>query len=328
VRIVFLGTGASAPTVQRNTPCLALRLPHRAEIWLFDCGEGAQQQMLKAGLPLSQVGRVFISHLHGDHLYGLPGLLASRSTLTAPRPLEVFGPAGLERFAQASLDLTDAEPSFPLTIRALEPGQLYDDGEVSVTCLPLRHRVPAFGFRVQESERPGQLDGDRLEALGVPFGPLYGRLKRGERVELPDGRVIDGATLVGPSRPGRSFAYCSDSAYCREAVELARGVDLLVHEATFAAADAELAATSGHSTTVDAALVAAEAGARRLLLTHISARYPSGGEITPADLLAEARAVFEPTDLAEDLLAIELAPHHRPGPGHQPAPPGARREPG
>jgi ribonuclease Z len=309
VRIVLLGTGASAPTVERNTACLALRLPQRGEIWLFDCGEGAQRQLLRAGLSLSRVRRVFISHLHGDHVYGLPGLLASRSSLAAPSPLEVYGPAGLERFTQASLALTDATPSFPLTVRALEGGELYDDGEVRVCCLPLRHRVPSFGFRVEERARPGRLDAERLAALGVPSGPLYGRLKRGERVELPDGREIDGAELVGPTRPGRSFAYCSDTTYCPQAVELARGVDLLVHEATFAAGEGELAEASGHSTAVGAARVAKEAGARRLVLTHISARYSQSGEVTPADLLAEARAVFEATELAEDLMGIELPAH-------------------
>lgn len=308
--ITFLGTSASVPTRTRNVSSLALRLPERAEIWLFDCGEGTQHRLLQSTLRSSQISRIFLTHLHGDHLFGLLGLLASLSLAGDVRQIDLYGPPGLGEFVATGLRLSDTRLGYPLTIHVVCSGVIFEDERFTVRCRPLQHRVPTFGYRVDEKPRPGALDAARAAELGVPPGPLYGRLKRGERVELPDGRVVDGAALLGPPEPGRSFAYCADTAYCANAVELARGVDLLVHEATFSSREAELAAVSQHATAAEAARVALEAGARQLVLTHLSARVTQD-EGRLAALLAEARAVFPNTILGADLQTISV-PRRRP----------------
>jgi ribonuclease Z len=309
LELTFLGTGAAAPTLARNVSGLALRLTERGEIWLFDCGEGTQHQFMRSGLRLSRVRRIFISHLHGDHVYGLPGLLASRSQVVADRPIDLYGPPGLRAFVASWLPTGYSEVEGGVTVHQPRPGLVCVDGELSVHCRPLRHRVPTLGYRVDERSRPGAFDAERAAALGVPAGPLYGRLKRGERLVLEDGRAIDGRALVGPSEPGRALAYCCDTAYCDEAVELARGVDLLIHEATFAEGDAEVARVGRHSTAAVAARVAREAGAKALVLTHISSRYAAGAATSEAELLDEARVIFPGALLAHDLLRLRLPRH-------------------
>jgi ribonuclease Z len=262
-------------------------------------------------VPISQIRRIFITHLHGDHLYGLLGLLASAGLAGDVARIDLYGPPGLADFVASGLRYSHARLGYEVEVHTVEAGTILDESEFSVRAAPLDHRVPTFGYRVQEKDRPGALDAERAAALGVPFGPLYGRLKRGEQISLPDGRVIDGATLIGPPRPGRSLAYCTDTGYCRAAVALAEDADLLIHEATFAERDAELASLTGHATARQAATVAREAGARRLILTHLSARYTSDGELSPDDLLAEARAVFASTELASDFLVVEV-PRRKP----------------
>jgi ribonuclease Z len=306
VQLIFLGTSAGVPTRRRNVASLALRLPERAEVWLFDCGEATQHQVQRSDVRISQIRRIFITHLHGDHLYGLLGLLASRGLAGDAERIDLYGPPGLDEYLRAGLRYSHARLNFPVEVRTVEAGVIVEHGDFAVQAAPLAHRVPTFGYRIRERDRPGALDAERAVALGVPFGPLFGRLKRGERVRLADGRVVDGAALLGSPEPGRGVAYCTDTAYCREAVELAADADLLVHEATFAQRDAELARATGHATAAEAARVAREAGARRLILTHVSARYAPGAEIGPEALLAEARAVFPATELAEDFLTVEV----------------------
>ncbi|HEV3468765.1 MAG TPA: ribonuclease Z [Pyrinomonadaceae bacterium] len=306
MRITFLGTSAGVPTRARNVSAVALRLPQRGESWLFDCGEGTQQQLLRADLNISQLTRLFITHLHGDHVYGLMGLLATCGMSGHAGRVDLYGPRGLEQYVQEVSRRTQLRFSYPLEVHAAEPGKVFEDGEYVVTCAPLKHRLPAFGFRVEEKDRPGHFDVERARAEGIPEGPLYGRLKRGERVTLPDGRAFDGRDFCGPDIPGRSVVYCTDTIYCRAAVELARGADLLIHEATFAEADAALAERSLHSTAAMAARVAREAGVRRLVITHFSPRYFPGNRVEPQDLLREARALFPATEMAHDFLTVEL----------------------
>jgi ribonuclease Z len=294
------------PTRARNVSAVALRLPQRAEAWLFDCGEATQHQIQRTDIRLSQITRIFISHLHGDHIFGLMGLLASSGLAGAAQPIELYGPAGLEDFVRASAQHTRTLLGDSLRIHAVEAGKIFEDGEYVVTCEPLRHRLPAFGYRVTEKDRAGHFDPERAAALGVPAGPLFGRLKRGENVTLADGRVVEGARLCGPAIKGRAVVYCTDTTYCANAVALAQGADLLIHEATFADEDAPLARQSTHSTASDAAQVALEAQARRLVLTHISPRYAPGNAIELPRLLAQARAVFPATIIAEDFMTVEV----------------------
>lgn len=306
LRITFLGTSAGVPTRARNVSGAALRLPQRGEVWLFDCGEATQHQIQRTDVRLSQITRVFVSHLHGDHIFGLMGLLASSGLAGASQPIRLYGPAGLREFVQSSARYTRTLLTDSLSIQAVEAGVVFEDDDYEVTCQPLRHRVPAFGYRVTERDRPGHFDPERAAALGVPSGPLYGRLKRGETITLDDGRQIDGAGLCGPPQKGKVFAYCTDTTYCANSVALAAGADLLVHEATFSDEDAHLARQSAHSTASDAARVASEADVRQLILTHVSPRYAPGNAVELPRLLAQARAVFPRTIIAEDFMTFEV----------------------
>jgi ribonuclease Z len=306
LRITFLGTSAGVPTRARNVSAVALRLPQRAEVWLFDCGEATQHQIQRTDIRLGQISRVFVSHLHGDHVFGLMGLLASSGLAGSAQPVHLYGPPGLKDYVLACARYTRTNVVESLTFQESRPGLLFEDEEFAVSCRQLRHRLTAFGYRVDEKDRAGRFDVERAAALGIPPGPLYGRLKRGETVTLPDGRTVEGASLCGPNIRGRSVVYCTDTTYCESSVELSRGADLLIHEATFVEQDAPLARQSTHSTAADAARVAREAGVGRLLLTHISPRYAPGNPVEPSALLREAREVFPRATLAEDFMTVEV----------------------
>jgi ribonuclease Z len=307
MHVTFLGTGAGVPTPRRNVAAVALRLPQSSETWLFDCGEGTQHRFMRSSASMGQVTRIFISHLHGDHVFGLPGLLATRGLSGLRSPVEIYGPRGIRTFLEGALASTSTWIPYPLTIAEVVPGRVLADGELVVTCAALRHGVQCLGYRVDERDHVGHFDAERASALGVPEGPLFGRLKRGEAVTLEDGRIVTPEHLVGPPIRGRSVVYCTDTAYSENAVELARDCDLLIHEATFADADEEIAEPSGHSTARGAARVASESGARRLVLTHISSRYAPDNPVDVPELLAEACAVFPATEIAEDLMTIDVA---------------------
>lgn len=308
MQITFLGTGAGVPTKQRNVSCVALRLSQRAEVWLFDCGEATQHQILRSELKISQIARVFITHLHGDHIFGLGGLLATCGMAGNASRIDLYGPPGLEQYVRETLRYSETRLAYPLHVHVVDPTAppVFADDEYEVTALPLEHRTVAFGYRVRERDRPGAFQVDKARAEGVPPGPLFGRLKRGETITLPEGRQLSGRDFTGEDERGRVVAYCTDTSYTANAVELARDADLLIHEATFAAEDEHLARQSKHSTAAQAARVAAEAGARRLMLTHISPRYIAGGKLTQQELLAEAREIFPNADLAYDFLGVDV----------------------
>lgn len=306
MHVTFLGTSAGVPTRQRNVSAVALGLPERGEMWLFDCGEGTQQQLMRSRLKLSQLARIFITHMHGDHFFGLPGLLATCGMAGHVERIEVYGPPEIEAFVRESFRLSEGRFGYALEVHAVHEGLVYEDEDFVVTCRELKHRIPSFGYRVEERERPGAFDVEKARALGIPSGPLYGRLKSGETISLPDGRTFDGHEFCGPPKEGRTFIYCTDTIYCRSAVELARGADLLVHEATYAVCDEDLARRSLHSTTGMAARVALEAGVKQLAITHFSPRYAPGGAVEPEELLREARETFPATLMARDFLTVEI----------------------
>ena len=284
-------------------------------MWLFDCGEGTQHQILRSDLKLSQIRRIFITHLHGDHLFGLPGLLASVGMAGHAERIDIYGPAGLDDYLSDTIRSSETRFSYQTEVHTVAAGEVFEDDEFRVGCSALVHRLPTFGYSVTERDRAGIFDVERARSLGIAPGPLYGRLKRGERVTLADGREVDGRQLCGPTVTGRRVAYCTDTIYCRSAVELAREADVLIHEATFAGQDEDLARRSLHSTSAMAARVAAEASARRLLITHLSPRYAPGNAVTPEELLAEARAIFPRTELAHDFLTVNVP--RRPSTGLQ-----------
>ena len=306
MQITFLGTSSGVPTRARNVSGIALRLPQRAEVWLFDCGEGTQHQLLRSDLRVSQIRRIFVTHMHGDHTFGLMGLLASCGLAGNPERIDIYGPPDLDEYLKACKRYSQTHFSYPVKVHTVKPGVLFEDEEFSVSCALLKHRVPAFGYRITEKNRPGHFDVEKAKALEIPSGPLYGKLKRGERVTLPDGRTIDGSTLCGQTEIGRKMVYCTDTVYCESAVELAHDADVLIHEATFAHQDAELAYQRLHSTSTMAAQVALSAQVKQLIMTHFSPRYAPGNPIELRDLLAEARSIFPNTQLASDFWTYDV----------------------
>ncbi len=306
MQITFLGTSSGVPTRSRNVSSIALKLPQKAEIWLFDCGEGTQHQFLRSDLKISQLRRIFITHMHGDHIFGLMGLLASCGLAGNPQKIDIYGPPKLNDYLQASIRYSQTHFSYPLNIHTVQPGIVFEDDSFQVSCAPLKHRVPAFGYRIAEKDRPGRFNVAKAEAMGIPFGPLYGQLKRGEWVTLPDGRKLNGAEFCGPTQPGRKFVYCTDTIFCESAVELAHNADVLVHEATFAHQDAQLAYERLHSTSTMAAQVALAGQVKQLIMTHFSPRYAPGNDLTLENLLQEARAIFPQTEMAHDFWSYEI----------------------
>jgi ribonuclease Z len=291
LRVTFLGTSAGMPTLARNVASVAVAMDGR--ILLFDCGEGTQHQLMRSPLRFGAVEAIFLSHLHGDHLFGLPGLLSSMSLNAREKPLALYGPSGIAEFMRA---LPLYHTSFDVEIHELAPGRVRRGDGYAVDAAPLVHSAACFGFRVVEDDRPGEFDVARAIALGIPPGPAYGRLQRGESV----GGVAP-ADVLGPTRPGRRIVYCTDTRPCDTAIELARGATLLIHESTYASDMAEEAVERYNTTAAEAAAVAREAEVERLLLTHISPRYTE-----TATLLAEAREVFAQTELAEDFACFDV----------------------
>lgn len=307
IRITFLGTSSGAPTRFRNVSGIALQFPQRPELWLLDCGEGTQHQILRQShLNPSHLRRIFITHMHGDHIYGLPGLLCSFGMTGILDQVDIYGPPGLEDYIKMVLAYSESHLSFSLNVHTVETGLICQDSEYSVFCAPLKHRIPAFGYRIVEHDRPGIFQVDRAKADGIPPGRIYGRLKAGEQVTLEDGRVVDGKDYVGSPILGRKLAYCTDTMYCSNSVDLARAADLVIHEATFAEAELSLAERSRHSTAMMAAKVALEAKAHTLMLTHFSARYNLEGELSIETLLKEAGSLFPQVLAARDRLVYEI----------------------
>ncbi|MDJ0650901.1 MAG: ribonuclease Z [Xenococcaceae cyanobacterium MO_188.B19] len=307
MEITFLGTSSGVPTRSRNVSSVALRLPQKAEVWLFDCGEGTQHQFLRSEIKSSQVRRIFITHMHGDHTFGLMGLIASGGLAGNAQPIDIYGPSGLEEYLRACGKYAYMNLGSRLRVHKVEPGLVYEDENFKVSCLLLKHRVPAYGYRIEEKDRPGKFNLEKAKALGIPPGPIYGKLKQGQTITLEDGRIINGTELCGAPETGRKVVYCTDTVFCDAAVELAQDADVLIHEATYAHQDAEMAFDRLHSTSTMAAQVALLAGVRQLIMTHFSPRYTPFGAITLDNLKQEARAIFPNTKLAYDFYTYEVA---------------------
>lgn len=277
MELLFLGTGAGLPSKIRNVSSLALKLLDELnEIWLFDCGEASQHQIIKTNIRPRKIRKIFISHLHGDHIFGLPGFLSSRSfQISEKEDLEVYGPPGIQNYIESSLKFSKTRLLYPLEIIELDPegGQIDLGKGWQVDYLPLDHGILSFGFRIMEPDFPGQLLMNKVKEYKVPNGPLLGKLKQGEIIELEDGRVLNGRDFIGPSRPGRVVTILGDTRPCLNGVKLAYKADILVHEATHRADEAQMAHRYYHSTSSQAGQVAKQAQVKCLLANHISARY-------------------------------------------------------
>jgi len=306
MELQFLGTGAGMPSKLRNTSSVALNLSAEGEgLWLFDCGEATQHQILHTSLKPRKIAKVFVTHLHGDHIFGLPGLISSRSFLGGEEKLDIYGPVGLKEWLVTTLRMTKTHLNYELVIHEIEEGVVFENEGFRVIARHIQHVIPCFGYRVEQKLLPGKLLIDKVNDAGVPKGPLFKLLKDGADVELDDGRIILSKDVTTEPREGFTVTILGDTSRCDAAVELARDADLLVHEATFDSATGNLAREYGHSTIADAANTAKEAGAKVLIANHLSARFlPSdivhlkkqGEEIFPKLYIAEDFAVFELKD--------------------------------
>ncbi|MDF0478875.1 ribonuclease Z [Vagococcus sp. PNs007] len=305
MEIEFLGTGAGVPAKQRNVTSMALKLlDERNAVWLFDCGEGTQQQILRTNLRPRKIEKIFITHLHGDHIFGLPGLLSSRSFQGGEEPLTIIGPKGIKNYVETSLKISESHVKYPIIYNEIdETGVIFKDHQFTVSCLPLDHRIKCYGYRIEEADHEGELQVEALKELDIPAGPLYGRLKKGEKVQLEDGRIIDGKDFVGPSQKGRIVTILGDTRKHHNAEILAKDADLLVHESTFNKNEKKLAKAYFHSTTEEAAEVARDSGVEKLVLTHISARYVGN---SARELENEAKDIFPNSQIVRDFDCIDI----------------------
>ncbi len=306
--LTFLGTGAACPSVERNVSGLALA--REGETLLFDCGAGTQRQMMRYGVGFS-FREIFFTHYHADHMLGLTGLLRTMGLQDRTAPVTLYGPRGAAKILGAAVSLGIERSRFPVEIIEVKADERLRRDDYDLVAFPTEHRADTIGWALVEHDRLGRFDPAKAAALGIPEGPLWGRIHRGESVALPDGRTVSPAELVGPPRAGRRVVYSGDTRPCAATVEAARGADLLVHEATFADEERARAVETGHSTASEAAGVARDAGVRRLVLTHISPRYSRDAP----ELAAEARAVFPEVTVARDGMVVDVPYVHDEGAG-------------
>jgi ribonuclease Z len=298
LRITFLGTSSSRPTVRRNVSGIAVQREGR--LFLFDCGEGTQRQMMRFGVGFG-VSEIFISHLHADHYLGLPGLLRTMSLQGRGEELVVWGGEGTAEPLRSAIELGGDRLQFPVVVRELPTGEAVSYEGFEIRAFSVEHTAASVGLALVEEDRLGRFDVDLARRRGVPEGPLFGQLHRGEDVRLESGEVVRSEDVVGPARPGRTVVFSGDTRPCASTVAAARGADLLIHEATFSEDEAGRARETRHSTAREAATVARQAGVRKLVLTHFSARHSEQAY----RLLREAEAEC-PAVAAEDGATLEV----------------------
>lgn len=299
IRITFLGTAASRPTVGRNVSGIAVQ--REGDQFLFDCGEGTQRQMMRYGTGFA-IQAVFLTHVHADHFLGVTGLLRTMALQGRTDPIRLYGPKGSGQIIRNAVHLGSDRVSFPVDIVEVVPGDGYDGDGYRIVSFPVEHNTHATGWALVEEDRLGRFDVDRARELGVPDGPMFGQLHRGEDIEV-DGVQIKAADLVGPRRPGRTVVYTGDTRPARSTVERALDADVLIHEATFGEEERDRARETYHSTAAGAAEIALEAKVGQLILTHLSARYADDSQ----PLRDEATVIFPKTHIARDGLSFEVA---------------------
>ncbi|MWN05705.1 ribonuclease Z [Gilliamella sp. Pas-s95] len=305
MNLTFLGTSAGSPTAERNVSSMVLDLrQERGKLWLFDCGETTQMQMQKAKFSLAKLEIIFLTHLHGDHVFGLPGVLTSRSLMQNQSPLTLIAPKGIKQLVETVIEISYSWLTYPLNIIELEEnGIVFEDNQFQVEAKLLQHRVPCFGYRIIEKDLPAQLDIDKLKQANIQAGSYYSDLKKGKTVTLDDGRIIRGVDYQSKVKKGKKLAILGDTIPCQASIELANDVDLLVHEATQENALKDKALERGHSTTIHAATIAKQAKAKRLIMTHISPRYSLNDN---KKLVNEAKSVFVNTEIATDFATFHV----------------------
>jgi len=299
--VTFLGTSAARPTVERNVSGLAV---HReGETLLFECGEGTQRQMMRYGVSFA-LSEIFFTHFHADHFLGVIGLIRTLGLQGRPEPLFLYGPKGAKKVLATALQLGVERVPFPVEINEVKAGDEVGKREgYDICAFPTEHGGgPSLGYILKEHVRRGRFDVEKAKAAGIPEGPLWGQLSKGEAIELADGRRLTAEGFVGPARPGRMIAFTGDTRPCASTVDAAQGADLLIHEATFGEEERDRARDTGHSTAKEAAQVALASKAKRLVLSHVSARY----SISADELVKEAREVFPNATVAKDGMEVDV----------------------
>ena len=297
MEIIFLGTSSAVPTLERNHPSIALRA--FAEVMLFDCGEGTQRQLIEAKISPMKITKIFISHFHGDHILGLGGLIQSLGFRGREKDLDIYGPKGLHKIINAISSFGYFQKNYNLNIHEIQDGTIIETEDYVVECAKVEHNIPSYAYSIREKKKPLFLR-EKAEELGIPPGPLYGKLHNGEEVEF-EGRIIKPEQVLGEAKKGKKISYSGDTRPCEAMIRLARDSDILIHESTYEAEDYQRAVDNAHSTSVEAAEIAREANVNELVLTHISTRYTSDKNIK-----SEAQKVFKNTKVARDYMKIDL----------------------
>lgn len=311
--LVFLGTSAATPSKNRNVSSYALR-NDEGKIFLLDCGEGTQHQFLKTvDLKVSKIEVILITHLHGDHSFGLPGLLASLSLYGRDQPVRVFGPVGLRAMIETNLKLSATYLTYKLDIVELEEGKTESFGLLHglyLSAYPLKHKVPCFGYLLEEPEKKGKLNAQKAKELGVTNPKDLGSLSQGKDITLPNGTLIKAVDVTGETRKGKKFIFLGDTSNSDSMIEKGQDCDVVVHEATYDGTLEQKAVEGGHSTSVMAGKFASKLNAKKLILTHFSMRYqnPEEGQPSIKDLVKEAQLECSKTevDAAEDMKKYEF----------------------
>lgn len=296
--ITFLGTGGSWPSIERNVSSIAIK--RGSEVMLFDCGEGTQRQLQRSNLSYMQISKIFITHFHGDHFLGLPGLLQTIQLNDREKPLYIYGPRGMKKIVASLLKLGYFIPTYDIMVGELSNGDELNFEGYKIKVLRTRHNVPSIAYCLEENERPGKFDKKKALSLGIPEGPLFGKLQKGKSVMIGE-KMIAPKMVLGEPRPGRKITISGDTTPCKELIKFAKNSDVLIHDGTFDSTLEEKANRYGHSTAKQAAEIAKKAGVEKLFLVHISPRYKNGGILE-----REAREIFEKSFVAEDLMEIEI----------------------
>ncbi|MCX6665877.1 MAG: ribonuclease Z [Euryarchaeota archaeon] len=297
--IIFLGTGGSWPTVKRNVSSVAVK--REGEIILFDCGEGTQRQFQKSTQSYMQISKVFLTHFHGDHFLGLPGLIQTMQLNDRNKPLYVYGSRGVEKLISQLLSLGYFKPAYEVIVQEVSDGDVLEFGEYCVRVFRVDHNVPAVGYVLEEHMRPGRFDKPHALELGIPEGPLFGKLQRGETVILKNGRKITPEMVLGHLRKGRKIVISGDTKPCERLIQFSQDADVLIHDATFHSELEDIAREYGHTTARQAAEIAKTAKVETLFLTHISPRY-----LDYHVLEKDAQAVFEHSFVPKDFQEVEI----------------------
>jgi ribonuclease Z len=300
MRLIFLGTSAAVPTLKRSLPATVLQCS--AEQWIFDCGENIQRQMMASKISFHKKTKIFLTHLHGDHVLGLPGLLQTMALMDRKNPLQIYGPIGIKNFLVCCQQVLNAELTYPMEVKEIvKPEVIVEEEGYVVEAVKSNHTIESYSYIFEEKAHPGEFFPEKALAQGLPEGELWAKLQKGETINLPDGKPVKPEEVMGPRRPGRKIVYTGDTMPFESFADSAKGADVIIHDCTFDDALTAKAEINGHSTASQAAEQAKAAEAKLLVLTHISARYPYT-EL----LLEQAKKVFENTIMAEDLLTIEV----------------------